>query len=183
MPAPLRSSLLGAAASVLLLSAGAALAQSAPATPPATPPVMSGHAAGHEAAHEHRHGRHHAGPEGMRMGKGMEFLRGVRLTDAQRDQIFNLMHQQAPVMRDKAKALSRSRQELRALALSPQFDEARARSLSDGLAAGIADMAMTRARNANAVWQLLTPEQKSQVEARRLRAEAGEHEPRHLALR
>jgi Spy/CpxP family protein refolding chaperone len=86
-------------------------------------------------------------------------------------------------MRDKAKALSRSRQELRALALSPQFDEARARSLSDGLAAGIADMAMTRARNANAVWQLLTPEQKSQVEARRLRAEAGEHEPRHLALR
>jgi hypothetical protein len=44
-------------------------------------------------------------------------------------------------------------------------------------------MTMVRARHAHAVWQLLTPEQKSQVEARRARAEAGDHGHRHLALR
>jgi len=186
MSALIRPSLLCAAAGALLISAGSAFAQSAPAAL-ATPSAAPAHAAGHEASDEHRHGRHHGGHEGMRrgmgMGTGMEFLRGVRLTEAQRDQVFSLMHQQAPVMRDKAKALGKTRQELRALALSPQFDEARAKSLSDGLASGIADMAMTRARTANAVWQLLTPEQKSQVEARRSRADAGEHGHQHLALR
>ncbi|MEI8301798.1 MAG: Spy/CpxP family protein refolding chaperone [Burkholderiales bacterium] len=200
MSALIRPSLLCAAAGALLISAGAAFAQSAPAasaTPSAAPAHAAGHEAGHAAAHEageeHRHGRHHGGHEGMRrgmgmemgmgMGTGMEFLRGVRLSDAQRDQVFSLMHQQAPIMRDKVKALGKTRQELRALALAPQFDEARAKSLSDGLASGIADMAMVRARTANAVWQLLTPEQKAQVEARRARADAGEHGHRHLALR
>jgi len=190
-----RPTLLRAAAGALLISAGAAFAQSAPSSPaaPATPAAPPGHearhGAGHESGEEHRHARHHGGHDGMHrgmgmeMGNGMEFLRGVRLSDAQRDQVFSLMHQQAPVMRDKAKALGKTRQELRALTLSPQFDEARARSLSDSLAAGIADMTMVRARHAHAVWQLLTPEQKSQVEARRARAEAGDHGHRHLALR
>ncbi|MBU6271657.1 MAG: Spy/CpxP family protein refolding chaperone [Betaproteobacteria bacterium] len=192
MTALISPTLLRAAAGAMLITAGAAFAQTAPATPPAAA-ATPGHPAGHDSVLEHRHGAHHGGPEGMRrgmgmemgmgMGNGMEFLRGVRLSDAQRDQVFTLMHQQAPAMRDKAKALGKTRQELRALALSPQFDEARAKALSDGLAAGLADMAMTRARTANAVWQLLTPEQKSQVEARRARADAGEHGHRHLALR
>ena len=192
MSALIRPSLLRGAAGALLISAGAVFSQSALATP-ATPSAAPASAGGHESADEHRHGRHHGGHEGMRRGMGMgmemgmgtgtEFLRGVRLTDAQRDQVFSLMHQQAPVMRDKVKALGKTRQELRALALSPQFDEARAKSLSEGLASGIADMAMARARTANAVWQLLTPEQKAQVEARRAHADDGEHGHRHLALR
>lgn len=107
----------------------------------------------------------------MGMGDGMRMLRGLNLTEAQRDQVFGLMHQQIPAMRERAKAMHKSRQELQALARSPQFDEARAKSLADGIAGAMAEMAMSRARAASAIYQLLTPEQRRQADEQRERRE------------
>lgn len=107
----------------------------------------------------------------MGMGDGMRMLRGLNLTEAQRDQVFELMHKQVPAMRERARTMHKARQALQALALSPQFDEARAKTLADGMAQAVAEMAMSRARTASAIYQLLTPEQRKQADEQRERRE------------
>lgn len=112
-------------------------------------------------------GDHMAGMKGQH--DGLRFLRGLDLSEQQHDRIFEIVHRQAPAMRERTKALNRTRQELGALAMSAQYDEGRAKALSDGLASVTAEMALERVRTANAVWQVLTPEQRRQVEERRAR--------------
>jgi Spy/CpxP family protein refolding chaperone len=157
-----------------------ASSSSATGTPPRARPVRAAYAmrADHESHHERQHhgrGGHrhhetadHPGPRGGAFGQGgFGFLRGLDLSEAQRDRIFEIMHRQAPVLRESAKAVGRVRQELGALAMSGQYDEAKARSLSEALAGATAGIALERARAANAVWQVLSEEQRQQVQARR----------------
>lgn len=132
-----------------------------------SPPAGTAHGGRHGEAHSR--GPHaHRGEAGLMGGHHdpMRFLRGLDLSEQQHDRIFEIVHRQAPAMRERAKAVGRARQELGALAMSAQYDEGRAKALSDGLAAAAGEMAMERARTANAVWQLLTPEQRRQVEER-----------------
>lgn len=167
----------GALVGALALSAlpAVALAQSGATDPgPGAPaPGMApAHAHGPAGRHGEGHGRAlhaHRGEAGPMMGghhEPLRFLRGLDLTEQQHDRIFEIVHRQAPAMRERARALGRARQELGALAMSSQYDEARAKALSDGLATAVGEMAMERARTANAVWQQLTPEQRRQVEER-----------------
>lgn len=125
---------------------------------------MGGHMGGQMGGHM---GDHMAGMKGQH--DGLRFLRGLDLSEQQHDRIFEIVHRQAPAMRERTKALNRTRQELGALAMSAQYDEGRAKALSDGLASVTAEMALERVRTANAVWQVLTPEQRRQVEERRAR--------------
>ena len=134
------------------------------------------------AGHEGRHQGHHHGHGGFRphepagdhgMGgvggpRGFGFLRGLDLSEQQRDRIAEIMHRQAPALRESAKAVGKARQELGSLAMSGQYEEARARALSEGLASATAGLALERARAAQAVWQVLSEEQRRQVEARRV---------------
>jgi Spy/CpxP family protein refolding chaperone len=149
--------------------------------PPRARLVRTAHAmrADHEAHQErHHHGRgghrhhemaDHPGPRGGAFGQGgFAFLRGLDLSEQQRDRIFEIMHRQAPALREGAKAIGKMRQELGTLAMSAQYDEAKARSLSEALAGASAGMALERARAANAVWQVLSEEQRQQVQARRV---------------
>ena len=125
---------------------------------------MGGHMGGQMGG---QMGDHMAGMKGQH--DGLRFLRGLDLSEQQHDRIFEIVHRQAPAMRERTKALNRTRQELGALAMSAQYDEGRAKALSDGLASVTAEMALERVRTANAVWQMLTPEQRRQVEERRAR--------------
>ncbi|QLQ24017.1 MAG: Spy/CpxP family protein refolding chaperone [Dechloromonas sp.] len=116
------------------------------------------------------HGGHHgcgdfAAHGGPGMGGGMMplHLRGLNLSEPQRDKIFEIMHTQAPAMRDKAKAWRKAHDELRALAAVPDFSDAKARSLADAAAKAMAEMTLARARAEHQVFAVLTPEQRKQL--------------------
>ena len=108
------------------------------------------------------HGMHHG-------GGGQRWLRGLDLTEAQRDQVFKIFHEQAPAMREHAKAAREAGRELRAAATSPNFDPARARSLADAQAKAMAEMAFLRADATSRVVAILTPEQRQKLQELRSR--------------
>ena len=110
------------------------------------------------------HGHH--GPDGPFGGPmmGMPFLRGLSLTDAQRDKVFEIMHAQAPALRLREREVRQSREALFALARSERFDDAKATALADTGARAASEIALMRARSAAAVWQVLTPEQRKQAD-------------------
>jgi Spy/CpxP family protein refolding chaperone len=94
------------------------------------------------------------------------WLRGLDLSEAQRDKVFAIMHAQAPKMREQSKLVRAARMELGGLATAATLDPAQLKAASDKLARAIADMSESRVSTRNQIFQLLTPEQKQQVLAR-----------------
>ena len=117
-----------------------------------------------------RHGGHEAHQMG---GHGMRALRGLDLTQEQRDQVFKLFHAQAPALRDRMQAARGAQRELRKIARSPSFDAARARELADAAGKAHADVALMRAESMSKVIALLTPEQRAKLEEARERGPRG----------
>ncbi len=114
-----------------------------------------------------------AGPmSGMRMHGGAAmmgergWLHGLGLSEAQNDQVFEIMHAQAPKMRAQSKAVRAARAELDALSTAPNLDAAQLRAASDKLARALADMSESRVRTRQQIFQVLTPEQRQVVAAR-----------------
>ncbi|HJV92256.1 MAG TPA: Spy/CpxP family protein refolding chaperone [Azonexus sp.] len=102
-------------------------------------------------------------------------LRGLNLTEAQQDKVFEIMHGQAPGMRDKAKALRKAEGDLQALSAAPDYSEAKARTLADAAAKAMAEMALLRAKTDRQVFEVLTPEQRKQL----AEMKPAEESPRH----
>lgn len=126
------------------------------------------------AAYPGGKGMAHGGCDGMGMksaighhGMGGDFmpryLGRLDLTEAQRDRIFDIMHAQAPVQRNAAKALFKAQNDLRELTAAPDFSEAKAKELADAAAAATAEMTLNRARAERQVFEVLTPEQRKQL--------------------
>jgi protein CpxP len=92
------------------------------------------------------------------------YLRGVKLTEAQEDKIFALIHDQIPALREQGKQRHKVIGELRALTNAEKFDEAKAQQLADKLAAIEKEAVLTRARNDYKIFSLLTPEQRQQAQ-------------------
>ncbi|WP_265946840.1 Spy/CpxP family protein refolding chaperone [Dechloromonas sp. A34] len=90
-------------------------------------------------------------------------LRALNLTEPQQDKVFEIMHAQAPVMRDKAKVLRKAEGDLRALTAAPDYSEAKARGLADEAAKAMAEMSLARAKGDRQVFEVLTPEQRKQL--------------------
>jgi Spy/CpxP family protein refolding chaperone len=128
---------------------------------------------------------HGGGPDacGGMPGEGMPpHLKGLKLSEAQRDKVFELMHAQVPAMRDKAKSLHRAEEDLGTLVASPDYSEAKARILADVSARAMSDMAVVRARTDRQIFELLTPEQRQQLAEQKERPNMGCGEsPRGLA--
>ena len=118
-------------------------------------------------AHMGGHGSHH----GEMRGEGMRGLRGLELTEAQREQVRAIFKEQAPALRSRMEIARKAHQELRAASLQPDFDGARVRQLADNAAKAMADAAVLRAETMSKVVALLTPEQRSKLEERRKRFE------------
>ncbi|MGB0126438.1 MAG: Spy/CpxP family protein refolding chaperone [Rhodocyclaceae bacterium] len=103
------------------------------------------------------------------------FLHGLDLNEGQRDKVFAIGHDQAPQLREKFKAVQKAKEDLRALVTSPQYDEAKAKSLADTEARAMAEIALLRARSEHAIYALLTPEQRKKAEE--LKAKRGTQPP------
>jgi Spy/CpxP family protein refolding chaperone len=95
--------------------------------------------------------------------RALRWLRQLELTEAQRDRIFSIFHDQAAATREQMKLLHLAREGLRMAALSPGFDAARARSLADAAGRALSDMALMRAETMTRVAALLTPEQREKL--------------------
>lgn len=105
------------------------------------------------------------GGHGMN-GGGMAMLRGLHrldLSEAQEDKIFDIMHAQAPTMRDQMKSLRKAETELKTLKTAPDYSEAKAKTLIDGIASQRAAMEMSRLQAERKVMDVLTPEQRKQL--------------------
>ena len=111
---------------------------------------------------EHRDMHHH-----MRGGGEMRGLRALNLSEAQRDQIFKIHHDQAPALRDQMKKVRASREELQKLARADKFDPAAVRRAADAQAKALSDMAVMRVQAQNQVRAVLTPEQKAKLDQMR----------------
>ena len=101
---------------------------------------------------------HHGGP--------MMQLRGLDLSDAQRDQVFKIFHEQAPAAHEQMKQVHSARQELMKLAAADRFDEARARQVADLQAKALSALALLRAQTMHRVREILTPEQRQRLDER-----------------
>lgn len=111
----------------------------------------------------HERGGPHAdafGGDGMPgPGQLRGMMRGLDLSEAQRDQIFELMHKQQPILREKMKEVRKGREALRAAATSGSYDAQKTRALADAQAKLIADLIVMRTETLGRMHALLTPEQ------------------------
>src|SRR3954466_6788151 len=117
-----------------------------------------------------QHMRHHGG------GGEMRGLQALNLSEAQRDQIFKIHHDQAPAFRDQMKKVRTSREELDKLARADKLDQAAVRRAADSQAKAVSDLAVLRAQTANQVRQVLTPEQRTKLDQMRDQRREG-HRP------
>ena len=91
-------------------------------------------------------------------------LRGLTLTESQRDKVFTILHARAPRLRENIKAVRRAHEDLQQLALSAQFDQAKAKSLVDSCARSIGTLELLRAEGEHEIYALLTEEQRQQLQ-------------------
>lgn len=93
------------------------------------------------------------------------FLRGVSLTEAQRDKIFELTYAQIPTLRARSRELRQTHEALMRMTLSGQYDEGKAKKLTETTGRALSDIALLRARTDAAIIELLTQEQRDVVKA------------------
>jgi periplasmic protein CpxP/Spy len=110
------------------------------------------------------HGHHSF--DGPMFGGPVPFLRDLKLTQAQEDQIFKTFHEQAPAMRERMKEVRRAREELDKAGRTTNFDRARTRELANAVAKAQADIALIHTESMSRVWGILTPEQRARLEER-----------------
>ena len=126
----------------------------------------------HKGHHGHHGDFHRTGVHSGHM------LRGLDLTQEQRDKLFEVRHAQAPKVRELGKTLRSSRQELRQLSMSESFDEAKAKQLADTASQAGAELALLRAQLQNETFRILTPEQREKLAKRAETRERGMKGPR-----
>jgi len=138
----------------------------------------SGHGCPMMMAPGSEHGEHfgHFGREGHGWGLHPRFLKGLKLTEEQQDKVFTVLHGAAPAFREQTKALRKAHEALRELPTSPQYDDARAKALSDAAAKALGQLALLRTRTEHEIYSLLTPEQRAQVTERRQKWESHHHD-------
>jgi len=123
---------------------------------------------------------HRQGPGGeSRQHGGVGMLRGLDLTQAQRDQVFRIFHDQAPAARERAKASREARLALRKAAADPNADGNRIRQLADAAGKAHAEAAVARVNTHRQVLAVLTPEQRSKLEQARERRGHDGHRRQH----
>lgn len=116
------------------------------------------------------------GERGPGMGEHeapLPFLRGLALSEAQQDKVFNIMYAQEPQHRDHARAARKAHEALHALVESGQYDEAKASALAQAGSQALAALALLEARTEAQVLAVLTTEQRKQLDA------APAHRPPH----
>ncbi|MCB5189540.1 Spy/CpxP family protein refolding chaperone [Methylobacillus arboreus] len=99
------------------------------------------------------------------------------LNEAQEDKIFQLLHAEAPAVRDNFKQQRKLREEIDTLAKAPTLDEKKARQLATELGRLQADAIFSRVNTEARIRTLLTQEQRAKLENRQ---HSGKGRPEHL---
>lgn len=123
--------------------------------PPGGPEGMAGHGGPGMGW-----GHHMAAMDGARMPPWMHHL---KLSEAQQDSVFKIMHDQEPALREQFKTIHHSREALHSAALTPGADPAQLRSLADAAGKADAGLAVMMAQTDQKLLQLLTPEQQKNL--------------------
>ena len=103
---------------------------------------------------------------GMHGGGPMMMLRGLDLTQAQRDQVFQIVHEQEPAVHEQMKQVRQARADLMKLAAADNFDQARAQQAADAQAKALSALAVMHAQSMNRVRAILTPDQRERLDQR-----------------
>ena len=90
-------------------------------------------------------------------------LKQLNLSQTQQDQVFKIMHEVMPSMRDQHIARRSIHEQLDNLAKADRFDDAKAQQLADQLAKLEKDGTLNRARTEAKIFALLTPEQRQKA--------------------
>lgn len=114
-------------------------------------------------------GGHGPGAPGPDMPFGPMPLHGLKLSEAQDDKLFAIMHAEAPQRRENDKAIRKAHEALRELGRADKFDDAKAGALARDLGQAVAAEALLQARTEAQVLAMLTPEQREQLRQRRMR--------------
>ena len=104
------------------------------------------------------------------------FLYGIELNEAQQDKIFAATYSQAPLLREQEKIAFKAHAQLRELAASSAYDDAKAGALANTAAQAMAKISLLQARLEQQLLAVLTPEQRQQARQRH----DGRQGPRHL---
>jgi Spy/CpxP family protein refolding chaperone len=103
------------------------------------------------------------------------YLRGLDLSEAQEDQIFALVHEQVPALREQQKQRRHALDELEALTKASSFDERKAQQLAEKLSELEKQFLLSRARNDFKINGILTADQRKQLEE--TKAQFGKRKP------
>lgn len=103
---------------------------------------------------------------GMHGGGPMMMLRGLDLTQAQRDQVFQIFHDQEPAVHEQMKLVHQARADLMKVAAADNFDQARAQQAADAQAKALSTLAVMHAQTMNRVRAILTPDQRARLDQR-----------------
>lgn len=158
----------------VLAAGGAAIAQDRTTGPGAS----EGRQAQDSGTHMHRHegkagkrgmrGGMHRGPMGMGMGGvSMKELRGLDLSDAQREQIRTLTTASRENSSARWRELGDIHRQIHDNIRANGFDEADARSRIESATPLLTELMLEQLRTQAAVREVLTPEQRTQLDARR----------------
>ena len=108
-----------------------------------------------------------AGP-GMMHGERMPpFLRGLDLTQEQRDKIFDITYAQMPAMRKQGEKLEDLRRQEMELTMSASYDAAKLKQLVDAQVKLQAQQQLAMAESRHQMYQLLTDEQRKELDQRK----------------
>ncbi|PLY44315.1 hypothetical protein CSZ94_06135 [Janthinobacterium sp. ROICE36] len=110
-------------------------------------------------------------PPGLGHGPGgpglPPFLHGIDLSEAQQDKVFAATYAQAPLLREQEKIAFKAHAQLRELAGSSAYDDAKASALANTAAQAMATISLQQARLEQQLLAVLTPEQRKQAQQRR----------------
>lgn len=127
----------------------------------------------HTVMAEHRHGMHKDGAKrGHHAKRGghhrgfKSMLRGLDLTEEQRDKVFEIRHASKPAMRAAHKQMRAARKGLRELALSGNVSSEQLQQQTDMLGQAAAALAVIRTQSLSDVIAVLTPAQATQLRER-----------------
>jgi len=122
------------------------------------------------------------GPDGAgRMGGPGMILRALDLTEAQREQVKNVMQDHRADMEAIGKRLREAHRAQREAVETVPVNEGLIRSTAQALATAETDMAILQSRIHNEVWNLLTPEQ--QAKAKELKSQRENRSKQRRQLR
>lgn len=101
-------------------------------------------------------------------GQGLPpYLHGIELSEAQQDKVFAATYAQAPLLREQQKIAYKAHAQLRELASSSAYDDARASALANTAAQAMATISLQQARLEQQLLALLTPQQRKQAQQQR----------------